>query len=172
MTAVASFAPIARADARVLILGSMPGVASLQAQRYYAHPRNAFWTILGDYCGIPAQASYEARIAALQDAGIALWDVLASCVRRGSLDADIARDQAVANDLASLYAALPGLQRVLFNGASAADWYRRLQLPQPADLAFVRLPSTSPAHAGMNLAAKSQLWHAALRGAADGVAAL
>lgn len=157
-----SFAPIARADARILVLGSMPGVASLQAQRYYAHPRNAFWSIMATLCGFDSAADYTTRVAAMQAAGVALWDVLASCRRAGSLDTAIEVADAQPNDLAGLYARLPRLRRVCFNGAAAATLYRRFALPLPAELEFIRLPSTSPAHAGMCLAEKLAAWQRAL----------
>lgn len=162
-TLLTSFPPLARADARVLVLGSMPGVASLAAACYYAHPRNSFWRILADVIGCAADAAYAQRIEALQMARIALWDVLARCRRAGSLDSEIAPDSVRANDLASLYAHCPRIARVCFNGAAAAQWYRRLQLPRPPGIDFVALPSTSPAHAGMTYARKQALWHQALR---------
>lgn len=162
-TLLTSFPPLARADARVLVLGSMPGVASLAAACYYAHPRNSFWRILADVIGCAADAAYAQRIEALQMARIALWDVLAECTRSGSMDSAIAPASARANDLAALYARCPQLQRVCFNGSAAAQWYRRLRLPQPAGIDFLRLPSTSPAHAGMDYASKQALWHHALR---------
>ncbi len=91
MSRVQSFPPIAAPGARLLILGSMPGAASLAAGQYYAHPRNAFWPILAALCHFPADAPYAARVAALQAAGVAVWDVLQSCVRPGSLDTAIER---------------------------------------------------------------------------------
>lgn len=163
MDAVLSFPPLARADARVLVLGSMPGVASLTAASYYAHPRNSFWRILAGISGCAADSPYAQRTEALQAAGIALWDVLAQCRRSGSLDSAIERASVRANDLSGLYARCPSLQRVCFNGSAAAQWYRRLGLPQPGGIDFVQLPSTSPAHAGMDYAHKEALWHHALR---------
>lgn len=160
---ISSFAPLARADARVLVLGSMPGIASLTAAHYYAHPRNSFWPIVAGLSGCAPEAPYAARVEALLAAGIALWDVLARCRRAGSLDSEIAPDSVRANDLASLYAHCPRIARVCFNGAAAAQWYRRLQLPRPPGIDFVALPSTSPAHAGMTYARKQALWHQALR---------
>lgn len=161
-----SFGAVARADARVLVLGSMPGARSLQLQQYYGHPQNAFWKIMGRLFGFDAASMpYEQRLAALQDCGVALWDVLARCERTGSLDSAIVEDSMVANDFAAFFAAHPAIVRVCFNGAKAAQVFQRhvaagLVLPRP--IAFVRLPSTSPAHAGMPLDAKLAAWQAVM----------
>ncbi|MCK5942974.1 MAG: DNA-deoxyinosine glycosylase [Planctomycetes bacterium] len=166
MTSVSSFPPVARRDARVLILGSMPGVASLEAQRYYAHPRNAFWPILGELLGFDPQLSYPRRLAALRRGGVALWDVLARCVRAGSLDSDIERDSIVVNDFASFLRRHPRVGAVFCNGGAAFQLFRRHALPTlPAplgELPVQQLPSTSPANAGMRRERKAQLWRAAL----------
>ncbi|MBW7900857.1 MAG: DNA-deoxyinosine glycosylase [Rhodocyclaceae bacterium] len=161
---VRSFPPIADAGARVLILGSMPGVASLVAGRYYAHGRNAFWPLMGALLGFAADAPYEARTAALRAAGVALWDVLHACTREGSLDAAIDRDSEVANDLPGFLAAHPRIRHVFFNGAAAEDCFRRRVLPglDAAALAFARLPSTSPANAAHSFEKKCAAWRAAL----------
>jgi hypoxanthine-DNA glycosylase len=163
---VQSFAPVVGRNARVLIVGSMPGAASLAAGRYYAHPRNAFWPIVGRMLGLPDGAAYAARLAALRRHGVALWDVLQSCERPGSLDADIALGSAVPNDFQQLFAGLAGLQAVLCNGGLAHRLFVRLALPQlgPAArrLAVARLPSTSPANAGIAPAQKFAAWRAAL----------
>lgn len=164
MSAVQSFPPLARADARILILGSMPGVASLHAGQYYAHPQNQFWKILGQLLGFDPAAPYETRTEALLDARIALWDVLASCQRPGSLDARIHVASAIANDLAGFLAKHPDIERICFNGSTAEDLFRRLvrvQLPH-LDVSTLRLPSTSPAHAAMTPARKLAIWAAAL----------
>jgi hypoxanthine-DNA glycosylase len=158
-----SFAPLLRSDARLLVLGSMPGRASLDAQQYYAHPRNAFWPIVAAHCGIDPASSYEVRVAALLHAGIALWDVLAQCQRPGSLDSAIELSGARANAIGELLAAHPRIRRVCCNGAAAANLYRRFGLPGPPRVEVIRLPSTSPAHAGMTVAEKFRLWHEALR---------
>ncbi|PTD97721.1 DNA-deoxyinosine glycosylase [Pseudothauera lacus] len=162
MTRIFGFPPIATAQARILILGSMPGQASLKAGEYYAHPRNAFWPIMGELLGFAAQADYGTRVAALDAAGVAVWDVLSSCVRPGSLDADIDTATMVANDFRAFFAVHPRIRRLYFNGAAAAASYRRSVLPQGewADYPALRLPSTSPAHAGLSLAAKIAAWRA------------
>ena len=117
MLTLRSFPPVVSAGCRVLILGSMPGEASLRAGQYYAHPRNAFWPIMGRLCGAGPDLAYPQRLERLLAAGIGLWDVLQSCVRAGSLDSAI-RDE-VANDLPALFAAYPRIDRVFFNGAKA-----------------------------------------------------
>jgi len=159
---VESFPPVARADARVLVLGSMPGAASLAAGRYYAHPRNAFWPIVGGVCGVAADAPYAARLAGLVARGIALWDVLATCERAGSLDAALYRATARANDFVPFFAAHPRLVAVACNGGAAHELFRRRALPALAAAGFTPavhgLPSTSPAHAGRSLAQKRQAW--------------
>ncbi len=160
---VRSFPPLIAAHARVLILGSMPGIASLQALRYYAHPRNQFWPILGELLGFDASADYALRVQALHKAGIAVWDVLAECEREGSLDTSIRRDSEQANDLPGLLAKHPALSTILLNGAKAAASLRRHH-PGLA-ISRVVLPSTSPAHASMSAAEKSAHWHRVLRAA-------
>lgn len=161
-----SFPPAARADARILILGSMPGTASLRAQQYYAHPRNLFWPFMADIFGIDAAAPYPQRLAALQARGLALWDVLAACERPGSLDGHIVRSSEVAHDFAGFRRAHPALQRVCINGGKAAEAFaRHVQRPQPTlfDGVDIRLlPSTSPANAGQSRAEKLMRWRAAL----------
>jgi hypoxanthine-DNA glycosylase len=161
---VRSFPPIADAGARVLILGSMPGLASLAAGRYYAHGRNAFWPLMGTLLDFAADAPYAARTTALRAAGIALWDVLHACVRKGSLDARIERASEVANDLPGFLVAHPGIVRICFNGAAAEACFRRHVLPRLGAAApdLVRLPSTSPAHAGASFERKLAAWRAAL----------
>jgi len=155
------FPPIAGPDARVLILGSLPGQASLAAGQYYAHPRNSFWPILAHVVGFPADASYEARVAALIGSGIAVWDVCAAAIRPGSLDSAIDAASVEPNDFAAFFARHPAIARVAFNGAAAAKLYRRHRLPADG-LEFRQLPSTSPAHAAMGFAAKRAEWALAL----------
>jgi hypoxanthine-DNA glycosylase len=146
----------------------MPGVASLRAGQYYAHPRNLFWPILGELLGLPPETPYAERARALSAAGIALWDVLQSCTRAGSLDADIKKDSVVPNDFATFFAHHPRVTRVYFNGSAAEQCFRRWVLPTlPArDLAYERLPSTSPAHAAMSYEEKLAAWRLVAVGAA------
>lgn len=164
---VHSFPPIAPPGATRLVLGSMPGVASLRAGQYYAHPHNAFWPIMAALFGVPADAPYAARVQALECAGVALWDVLATCERSGSLDAAIRRDSESANDIAGVLTRCPAIRVVAFNGAAAEAAFRRhcpAELANPA-LRFIRLPSTSPAYAALSRDAKCTAWRSALIGA-------
>ncbi|MDR7134256.1 hypoxanthine-DNA glycosylase [Lysobacter niastensis] len=161
------FAPVVGQHARVLILGSMPGAASLLAAQYYAHPRNQFWPIMGELVGADPALPYAQRLDRLTAAGIALWDVLARCEREGSLDARIRDDTAIANDFAGFFASQPGIRTVLLNGGKAEQSFRRIVLPTLAvqEFACVRLPSTSPAHASLRAEQKRQAWREALRAA-------
>jgi TDG/mug DNA glycosylase family protein len=162
---IIGFPPIVKRGARILVLGSMPGVASLAADEYYAHPRNQFWRIAGDCCGFDPGISYARRKAALTAAGIALWDVIGSCSRQGSLDAAIDDDSIVANDFAGILAAHAGIERVCFNGRKADSAWRRHvqgQLPPGRKLECLLLPSTSPAHAGMGYLRKLRVWRSAI----------
>lgn len=151
------FPAVADARTRVLILGSLPGAASLAAGRYYAHPRNAFWRLLApnvraDLPDLP----YDDRLRALRGAGIGLWDVIAAAERRGSLDAAIRAPEAA--DLRALVSRLPALRAVAFNGATAARLGRRQLAGTGEGPVLLDLPSSSPAHAGMSLADKLARW--------------
>jgi hypoxanthine-DNA glycosylase len=166
--------PIENPSARILILGSMPGEASLRAGQYYAHPQNQFWKIIGEvlaYAPPPGanpaglrEAPYDERLHVLTTAGIALWDVLASCHRKGSLDSDIVPDTLVANDFAAFFAAHRRIERVLFNGAKAEACFRRHVVPSRDrhEIEFLKLPSTSPANASIPYAPKLAAWRAAI----------
>ena len=158
IAASAGFPPIVRKDARVLILGSLPSQASLTAHEYYAHPQNAFWAIMRELTG--ANGDYETRCESLRNAGIAVWDVLASSVRPGSMDVDIRLDSAVPNDFAEFFSSLPGLRLVCHNGKKSEDMFRRfVSLPDTyAGLRFESLPSTSPAYASLPFAEKLCIW--------------
>lgn len=151
-----AFAPVAAPDTRVLILGSLPGEASLKAQRYYAHPQNQFWRLAGAAIGredLPT-LDYGARLEALLAARVGLWDTVASATRRGSLDAAIR--EAEPAPLAELVATLPGLRAIGFNGKTSAR-IGRAQLGG-SGLALLDLPSSSPAHAALSLAEKRARW--------------
>ena len=154
--------PVVASDCRVLILGSMPGAASLQAARYYAHPRNRFWPLMAALAGVPAEATYGERLAALQRAGIGLWDVIGECRRAGSLDSAIVRGSERANALVPLIVSLGQLRVIAFNGATAASLFRRHVEPHLPELRQpvqrIALPSTSPAHAAMGLEALREAW--------------
>ena len=152
------FPPLQDGGIRLLILGSFPSVASLQAQQYYAHPRNQFWPLLGALLGqdLP-HMPYPARLQTLLQHRIGLWDVYAACEREGSLDADIRQGEA--NDFAWLAQQCPQLRAAAFNGRTAARF-----APQLAALGWQTpvLPSSSPAHAGLRFADKLELWRSAL----------
>ncbi len=150
--------PIVGPGARVLILGSFPSEASLAARQYYAHRQNQFWRILGAVIGKPLQEmDYAAKQAAVIAAGIAIWDVYASCERNGSLDAAIRN--AEANDFARLRNSAVVIRRVCFNGRTAGRFAPRL-----AALGYETriLPSTSPANAGWSFERKLAAWREAL----------
>lgn len=153
-------APVFGAQARLLVLGSFPGAASLQAAQYYAHPRNAFWPVMGALLGEPDLLArpYEERLQTLRRHRVALWDAVATCRREGSLDTAI--EAAEPSDLRDLIARLPRLRAIACNGALA----HRQALLALGDtvLPVLRLPSTSPAHAGLSLADKIVAWRVAL----------
>lgn len=140
-------APVVDGHARVLVLGSFPSVQSLRAHQYYANPRNAFWPITSELFGFDLAAPYERRLAAIQSHGLALWDVLRGCRRKGSADSAIDPKSLVVNDFTELFRTHPTVTRVYFNGAKAAALYRRLAEPPEGRIQYQRLPSTSPAHA-------------------------
>jgi len=156
--ASAGFPPIARKDARVLILGSLPSQASLAAAEYYAHPQNAFWKIMRELTG--ADGSYAERCKSLRAAGVAVWDVLARSVRPGSMDADIRLESAIPNDFATFLSAHKGLRLVCFNGRKSEQMFRKFVGLQDAEagLRFELLPSSSPAYAAMSFAEKLHTW--------------
>jgi hypoxanthine-DNA glycosylase len=151
-----SFPPVVAPRTRLLILGSLPGEASLRRGEYYAHPRNQFWRLMEGVIGAPLAGSpYPDRLAALLGAGVGLWDVVRSARRVGSLDAAI-RDH-TANELGALIATLPALAAVAFNGATASAIGRRRLGPETG-FAQVTLPSSSPTHAGVPFGRKAEQW--------------
>ncbi|MDB6060692.1 MAG: DNA-deoxyinosine glycosylase [Verrucomicrobiaceae bacterium] len=161
-----SFPPISTPQARILILGTMPGKMSLIQQQYYAHPRNAFWPIMGELFSFDAREDYALRKTRLMRAEVALWDVLQSCIRESSLDSDIDNKSIVANNFSDFLDAHPLIDRIGFNGAKAAQLFRRHVQPflaiEKQTLNYLFLPSTSPAHAGKTFSDKLLAWRAIL----------
>lgn len=161
MERIESFAPVAGPDARILILGTMPSCESLRQNFYYAHPRNAFWPIMAQLFGEAPPESVAQKKKLLLDHRVALWDVAHSCVRPGSLDSAI-RD-AVANDFPALFARCPGIEKVLFNGATAEKLYWKLVGDLPEGCRWARMPSTSPAYT-LAYAKKLAAWRDGMEG--------
>lgn len=185
---ISGFPPVADENARILILGSMPGAASLKAQQYYAHPRNHFWPVMREITGAGPALPYARRLELLRQNNIALWDVLQCCVRPGSLDSSITDE--MPNDFASFFAAHSRISCVFFNGQKAAQSFRRHVLKIPLTLSlspvargwsnsarpgegamntvenprFTTLPSTSPANATWTFERKLAAWRNALKG--------
>lgn len=150
--------PVVDSNTRLVVLGSFPGVASLQAQQYYGHPHNHFWAILGSLWGVDLKtAPYPQRLAAARAHGLGLWDVYASCSREGSLDSAIVGAQL--NDLASLARLAPLLRAIAHNGGESA---RSMRVTSALGLPVIRLPSTSPANASWSFERKLTAWRAAL----------
>ncbi len=161
MPHVHSFAPIASRSSRVLVLGSMPGKASLRAQQYYAHPHNVFWKLLGGFFGFEPDLPYSRRVAALRREGVALWDVMQSCTRESSLDSDIVESSIVPNDFPGFLARHRAIRTICFNGATAEHSFRKYVLallPEAREIEYHRLPSTSPANASISYLRKRQAW--------------
>ena len=155
-----------RGDCRLLILGSMPGTVSLAQAQYYAHPRNRFWPVMGQLCGFDPALPYPQRLAALQAAGVGLWDVLERCRRQGSLDAAIERGSEQVVPLVELLPRLPQLRAIACNGATSARLFQRHLAPElirlRPGLTFFSLPSTSPAHAAIDLPGLLARWQVLL----------
>ncbi|MCX7946602.1 MAG: DNA-deoxyinosine glycosylase [Hydrogenophilus sp.] len=163
------FPPVSPSSPHTLILGSFPSPASLTAGAYYAHPRNAFWPIMGAIFGFDPQSPYPERIEALTRAGIALWDTIGACIRPGSRDDAIDLSSVIPNPVASFILAHPTLTRIVTNGTLATRLFRRfvwvhLPIELRTQLRLLPLPSTSPAHALRSYPQKLHLWRAALLG--------
>ncbi len=160
------FPPVVGTHPHTLILGSMPGAASLEAGRYYAHPRNAFWPVVAASLGFDPGLPYESRVEQLIRHGYALWDVLGACRRNGSLDSEIEAHSMQTNDVEGFLGKHPGITRILFNGGTAERIFKRQILPSLAahpGLSLHRLPSTSPANAAQSFARKRDAWRELLR---------
>lgn len=157
---LAGLAPVFDASVCVLVLGSFPGAASLQAAQYYAHPRNAFWPVMAAVLGDPGLPAlpYAQRLQRLLAGRVGLWDAVASCHRKGSLDSAI--EAARPSDLPSLLPRLPALRAIACNGARAHQ--ETLAILGDGGVPLLKLPSTSPAHAGLSVADKAAAWRAAI----------
>jgi len=153
-------APVIGDNPEILILGSYPSVQSIAKGEYYGNPQNRFWTVLEACRGIPCELPYAARISRLREQRIALWDVVRSCIREGSLDTAIRHP--FMNDIGGLLAAHPTIRAIAFNGTAAGHYYSALRIPAAGDHTIIVLPSTSPANARIPLAEKIRRWDAAL----------
>ena len=165
---VSSFPPQVGAGCRVLVLGTVPSLRSLEMQQSYAHPHNLFWPFMGVLYGAGPELPYAERIARLHAAGVGIWDVLKDCERPGSLDSSIRRHSEVVNDIPRLLDAFPTISAIALNGAKARQVFERRIEPgiRPARLAQIEqvaLPSTSPANASMPRAVKLERWRELLR---------
>lgn len=161
MTSNTGFPPIAKPDATILILGSMPGQKSLDENQYYAHPRNNFWPIMFQLFNMNNDLNYNQRKQFLIHNKIALWDVLKSCYRKGSLDSDIDHSSIEANDFKSFFNKHSKIKNVFFNGSKAEQIFKKEilnDLKTAQDLTYYKLPSTSPAHAAMSKEEKIRQW--------------
>ncbi|MBA3986782.1 MAG: DNA-deoxyinosine glycosylase [Flavobacteriales bacterium] len=151
-----SFSPIASASARVLILGTMPGLRSLELQQYYAHPQNVFWKIFSGLLKHPYSLDYSERKKMLLQNEIAVWDVLQYCERIGSLDSAIKKE--IANDISSFLKMHPHITHIFFNGQKAATYFKRY-ICTHKEYIQITLPSTSPANARLPFATKLDAWN-------------
>jgi hypoxanthine-DNA glycosylase len=164
MATVYSFPPLVSVGAKLLILGSMPGTASLAAGQYYAHPRNLFWSIMGELLGAAPTLTYQERTDILTSQGIAVWDVLKSCSRSGSLDAAISKSSMVSNDFSDFLSSYPQITAIFFNGGTAEQCFLKYVCAtlKQKTLHLQLLPSTSPAHAALSYAQKLESWRVIL----------
>lgn len=166
MNPVNSFQPVMGEQPRVLILGSMPGVRSLEQQRYYAHPRNAFWPIISALLQQPLPENYSDRLQMLCNGQLAVWDVIAQCYREGSLDSAIEADQLVFNPIDQLIEQHPSIEAIAVNGGAAHSWLKRglrsKQLNFTREIEILSLTSTSPANARLNFEQKLANWQSLL----------
>lgn len=163
---IRSFEPASDENSHTLILGSVPGIQSLNQAQYYAHPQNMFWRIMAELANTAVPSDYAGRLQLLKHNGIALWDVLHSCVRAGSLDTAIESDSIQPNDFKHFFRQHPRIRRIFFNGSYAESVYRKHVLPtlntDHKNIPALRLPSTSPAHASLRFQEKLESWRAVL----------
>ncbi len=155
------FPPIANQNAKVLILGSMPGEESLRQQKYYAHPRNAFWYIMESLFNFDSKIDYQKKTQVLINNYVAVWDVLQFCERKGSLDSSICNDSIITNDFQSFFLEHQSVKHVYFNGSKADQEFRKRVLPtldKISPMKYMRMPSTSPAMARLTKEEKLAKW--------------
>lgn len=159
--------PVAEPNCKILVLGSLPGAESVRLQQYYAHSQNYFWKLMGEVFGFSPALPYPQRLSALLEHEVALWDVLASGHRPGSLDSAIDLQTVEVNPFDSFFASMPALRRILFNGALAQRLFLQRVLPALPSfnqaIACLRLPSTSPANASVSRIVKLSAWRSALQ---------
>ena len=165
---VASFPPQVGAGCRLLVLGTVPSLRSLEMRQSYAHPHNLFWPFMGELYGAGPELPYADRIARLHAAGVGIWDVLKHCERPGSLDSSILAESEVANDIPGLLDAYPTIAAIALNGGKARQVFERRIAPEIRPdrrdgLAILALPSTSPANASIPRAQKVERWRELLR---------
>ena len=161
MPFIESFEPVIGTNPRVLILGSIPGIVSLQVQQYYAHPRNAFWSIMAQLFDVEWSDDYTSKIQQVKCFPVILWDTLKACHREGSLDSAITKDQLQANDIVGLLEQVPTIRLIAFNGAASEKYFKQTVaslLTNDHQLDQIRLPSTSTAHASKNFQQKLGDW--------------
>lgn|SRR5450830_100617 len=161
MAIVNSFGYVANPDARLLILGSMPGKVSLAKQQYYGHAQNLFWPFMHEIFGIDLNLAYEQKLALLQNNGIALWDVMQECERHSSLDSDILEHSIKPNDFNNFFLRYPTIRDIFFNGTKAELSFIKYVLPTNNQLGYlqlIKLPSTSPANASISKMKKLEEW--------------
>ncbi|MGZ8190019.1 MAG: DNA-deoxyinosine glycosylase [Methylococcaceae bacterium] len=162
MSGSEGFAPIVSENAKVLILGTMPGVASMRKQQYYGHPKNAFWPIMEALFGANTEYCYQRRKEILMANGVSVWDVLQYCDRLGSLDSNIETASIKVNNFMDFFSQYTSITQVFFNGAMAEKIYKKNIISSLnlrfSYLQYQRLPSTSPAYASLTLEQKIQAW--------------
>ena len=156
MQKISSFPPIANKDSKILILGSIPGVKSLEMQQYYAHPQNKFWKIICEIFNEEFTTNYQQRIEILEKHHIALWDVIDTCERKGSLDSEIRNEEA--NKIEELLQNFPNIKAIFCNGQKSHKNLQKI-LGKKFRLPIIVLPSTSPAYTGLSYFDKLNLWY-------------
>jgi len=168
---IVSFEALANPSAKVLVLGSMPGQASLHEAQYYAHPRNAFWWIMSELFTFDVKSAYQKKVEYITGRGVAVWDVLAQCARQGSLDSNIEPVSEVANSIAEFLSTYCSIGTIFFNGQKAAQSFNKHVIADLADIEsyqFHTLPSTSPANASLSKQQKLQKWQLLLQALGNG----